>query len=44
MKPEFTDSLPPCAKEFDETKMYKDGKLSQEFIKVSTYGRIIPQK
>ena len=36
MKAEFTDSLPPCAKEYDESKMYRDGKLSQDFIKVST--------
>ena len=35
MKAEFTDSLPPCAKEYDESRMYKDGKLSQEFIRGS---------
>ena len=35
MKAEFIESLPPCAKEYDEKNMYKDGKLSQEFLKVS---------
>ena len=35
MKAEFIESLPPSAKEYDEKNMFKDGKLSQEFLKVS---------
>ena len=35
MKAEFIESLPPCAKEYDEKNMYRDGKLSLEFLKVS---------
>ena len=35
MKAEFIESLPPSAKEYDEKNMYRDGKLSLEFLKVS---------
>ena len=35
MKAEFVENLPPSAKEYDEKNMYRDGKLSQEFLKVS---------